>query len=347
MKKVLQLFRLGKMIGIRNLLQMSSVHKSMLRYARSYMTMQCVLALEKTGFIKSLKKSGSISVEDYSDRHSLDLRYMEAVCEYLYVLGILVKQERSYVLSSKGEKFLRLTMGTFYFVHAYSPLFEELPALLQKKKKYKEDVFRREKYVAEATADVSQWIPIPAVRKIIDKYGFNHILDLGCGSARFLMQLCEKPGLRCVGVDISEESIEHGKELLKRAGLQDRVELFVGDIFNITSKSANFEKTEVMTSMYVLHEFLYEGKSTLIDLLADLKKHFPEKYLLVCELCRQEPGRMRRNPTAIAEHHLFHAISQQGLMTSGQWLELFGEAGYDCVEAIHFDFAGQSYFLLK
>lgn len=348
MKKIAQLFRLAKMIGVKNLLKMSSVHKGMLKYARSYMTIQCVMALEKIGFLERLSVEKSVDIASFSTERGLDFQYLKAICEYLYVLGILEKEQGAYAVSAQGEGFLERTRGTFYFIHAYAPLFEDLACLLKKEKEYKKDIFRREKYVAEATADVAQWIPIPAVRRIIGKHDFKRILDLGCGSARFLIQLCEEPGLTCVGIDIAEESIEHGKELVRRSGLEDRIDLMVGDIFEITSKSRpGLEKIDVMISMYVLHEFLYEGRSALIDFLADLKARFPGKYLLVCELARQDPDKMRHSPTAIAEHHLFHAISQQGLISSEEWLEVFKEAGYSCVETMNFDFAGQSYFLLK
>ena len=77
-----------------------------------------------------------------------------------------------------------------------------------------------------------------------------------------------------------------------------------------------------------------------------IKENFPNKYLIVCELSKFSPFLLRRQPTSIAEHHLFHALSEQGLLTVEEWREVFKKAGYSLIEEKRYDFAGQTYFIL-
>jgi ubiquinone/menaquinone biosynthesis C-methylase UbiE len=335
------------MVGIDGLLKINYVHKDMLRYARSYMILHCMLALDNIGFFETSRRKKGMDIEEYAKENNLDADYLRAVCEYLHIVRIFNKQYNMYSLSKKGEQIAKFSKGTFYFVYAYAPLFENMPQLLKKEKKYKKDIFRRAGYVAEATAETEQWIPLPVIKKIIKNYNFKNILDLGCGNGRFLIELCRDSELRGYGVDISEESINLGEKLVKEKMLEKKITLTVGDIVNMKHANIDHDKIDLVTSMYVLHEFLHEDKDKLITLLANLKEFFKGKYLLICELCRQSSEVLRKKPTAIVEHHLFHALSGQDLMSTDEWRKLFREVGYDSVEEKHFDFAGQSYFLLK
>lgn len=347
MKKIIQLYNLAKIIGIKKMLTMGNVHNDIRKYMRNYMMTQCILALDEIGFIECLQKHKWVDFIRFACENKIDKEYLESVCEYLYVLNVFEKIGNKYGQSDCGRKIIGLSKGAFYFIHAYAPLFENLSSLMKNEKKYKKDVFRREKYVAEATAEVAQWIPIPVVKNMIVKHRFKNVLDLGCGSARFLIKLCEDNDLTCFGIDISEESINCGKDLIEKNNMQKRISLMIGDIFNLELSDEIVRRIDVVTSMYVLHEFLHKDKGVVIKLLTNMKKNFQDKYLLVCELCRQPVESLRSNPTAIAEHHLFHAISKQGLITSDEWSEIFTKAGYACVEEQHFDFAGQTYFLLR
>jgi hypothetical protein len=56
------------------------------------------------------------------------------------------------------------------------------------------------------------------------------VIDIGCGWAELLLRaVAAAPDARGVGVDTNEASIEHGRQLVERRGLTDRVSLICGD----------------------------------------------------------------------------------------------------------------------
>ena len=78
------------------------------------------------------------------------------------------------------------------------------------------------------------------------------ILDLGCGSAQYLGYLASRrPDISVVGLDLSESMVQLGRESLKRAGLEDRVELRVGDMTSFADDVR--EKFDLVSSVFSLH----------------------------------------------------------------------------------------------
>lgn len=56
------------------------------------------------------------------------------------------------------------------------------------------------------------------------------VLDLGCGWAELTLQLLDaNPSARAIGVDTDDEAIERGRAAASARGLDDRIELHVGD----------------------------------------------------------------------------------------------------------------------
>ena len=92
------------------------------------------------------------------------------------------------------------------------------------------------------------------------------IVDLGCGTGRFLAHLAaHRPDLKIVGLDLAEEMVRIGRRHLARAGLDGRVRLLHGDM-------REFRKVvpagaDLVTSIFSLHHL-----TTRDDLLACLRE---------------------------------------------------------------------------
>jgi uncharacterized protein (TIGR03000 family) len=90
---------------------------------------------------------------------------------------------------------------------------------------------------------VVRWVATPD--DIVDemsklaKIGKNDIVyDLGCGDAVMLIRPIQKFGAKKgVGIDIDPKILEKAKENVKKAKVEDRVELRVGDILNVKDMS--------------------------------------------------------------------------------------------------------------
>src|SRR5436309_2401137 len=81
---------------------------------------------------------------------------------------------------------------------------------------------------AYAVADFSQ-VNQSFVDRFLKTFPDNdrgRVLDLGCGPADIPLRLARcAPGARITAVDASGEMLRHGREALKKAGLQDHVTL--------------------------------------------------------------------------------------------------------------------------
>ncbi len=62
-----------------------------------------------------------------------------------------------------------------------------------------------------------------------------HFLEPACGTARHLRRLA-KNRHRCTGFDLSESMIEDARRRVERAGLRDRVDLFVADMTDFAAQ---------------------------------------------------------------------------------------------------------------
>jgi len=307
-----------------------------------------MVSLLDFGFFEAMNAQGKINCVDFARKNNLDKETIMILCEYLFATRMFDRSENDYLLTKQGKYTLTYAQGAFYFIHAYAPIFENLDALLKKQKTYGKDIFRREKSVSKASAETEKWLPFPIACDIIKKYKFKKVLDLGCGSAEFLMSLCsQKKDLTGYGIDLSAESVHYAQESINKRGMGNKIKLLVGDIFKIDTIDCNLDSVDAIISMYVMHEFIGNDLTRITELFKKIRTRFKDASIIICELCRQPSGIIRKNASAIAEHHLFHALAKQHLLTREEWLGLFKKTGFEVVEERRFDFASQCYFVLK
>ncbi len=201
--------------------------------------------------------------------------------------------------------------------------------------------------MGKGSGQSAKLLPFPMTTDLIERNGFSKVLDLGCGDGEFLISLCKGHiGLRGYGVDLSQEVIALARRRLSNEGLADRIEVMVGDIFMLKEVRKKVGMPDVATSFYVLHEFLWNGRQTVIDLLRHFREVFPGVSLITCEITQLQPEDFRRKPSLILEHHLFHDLSQQGLMPREEWKRIFSASGFRLKEEYRLDFSEMSIFHL-
>jgi ribosomal protein L11 methylase PrmA len=88
------------------------------------------------------------------------------------------------------------------------------------------------------------------------------VYDLGCGDGRIVVMAAQKFGARGVGVDIDPKRIEEARANASKAGVSDRAEFRLGDLFNADIRAAT------VVTLYLLPEINLRLKPKL---LRDLK----------------------------------------------------------------------------
>jgi len=97
--------------------------------------------------------------------------------------------------------------------------------------------------------------------------------------------------------------------------------------------------------MFVLHEFLEQGRDGVVKVLESVRRDFPDKFVLVLEVYRWSVPQLIRKPAPVAEHHLFHRLSKQCLGSVKEWKSMFEEAGFIVELLEYFDSEGKFHFV--
>ena len=83
--------------------------------------------------------------------------------------------------------------------------------------------------VAQAIAGVNVMVArkiLPGLTGVADKLGGGALLEIGCGTGFLQLQIAKAfPQVRCTGVDIDPTGLAAAREAVRRAGLDQRVEL--------------------------------------------------------------------------------------------------------------------------
>lgn len=113
---------------------------------------------------------------------------------------------------------------------------------------------------ARADADAEPVRPpdvpyVPTPQPVVDKMlemaqvrAGDVLYDLGCGDGRIVITAAREHGARGVGIDINTVRIREARENAAMAGVTDKVEFKVGDLFE-----ADFSEASVVT-LYLLPE---------------------------------------------------------------------------------------------
>jgi SAM-dependent methyltransferase len=345
--KFSDLARLAATVGISGLLTIRKVHRDMIFYARGFITSHVMIMFLKTGIIADIENQKGIDPQIYSKNRGFDSDVFQAICDYLYSLRILDREGQKLVLSKKGERLSHLSVGLFDFLYAYSPIFHNLEALLKKQEIYGIRIARHADYVAKGSTAITRYLPFPAAKRLLHKHGYHSILDLGCGDGAFLFYVCQDSGIG-LGVDLAEQAIDSARRRALETGQGERLKFEVADIFHLEDiRGKALHPVQLISLMFVLHEFLYGGDERVRVLLQNIRHTFPSSDLLVCELNECTPEYLRQRSSAICEHHLYHRLSQQGFSTIDQWLRIFSECDYEVKDMVFYAFAEQAYFLLR
>jgi SAM-dependent methyltransferase len=93
--------------------------------------------------------------------------------------------------------------------------------------------------------------PMPVVKRMLELARIapgDVLYDLGCGDGRIVIEAAKSYGARGVGIDLDPERVAEAKANARYAGVEDKVEIRQGDLFE-----ADLSPADVVT-LYLLPE---------------------------------------------------------------------------------------------
>ncbi len=283
-------------------------------------------ALHELGLLAAMKKPATVVT--LGRAHRVDPEMLRGVLEYLAARTDLVRKTRSGYSASKqytGEARFLLDLYTGAYVGNAS----QLATLLRKPELAAAAVDRVAHARAFDTAAASSVGPLPA---ILRQLGFNHVLDLGCGSAAMLRDLAANDeNFIGWGLDFNPAMCKVARAHIHNAGLARRIKVFEGDGRNPRSSLPADVRTKVrtVTACEFANEMFRGGTSQAENWLRRIRRLFPGRTLVVSDYY----GRLGQGVKTTRRETLLHdyaqIISGQGVPppNARAWHDIYRAAG--------------------
>jgi SAM-dependent methyltransferase len=278
-------------------------------------------SLQQAGLLERLQ-AGPIPVDPHEGEDGLPL----ATLRYLAQRGLAQERDGAFALTPRGEAICREVGYLVWLQGGYGQTLANLGAFSTGKLRYGADVVREGRWVAEGSALIGRDDVAPHATAVLESVGFHHVVDLGCGNARFLIGAAQRFGVTGFGIDLAPEACEDAERAIEQAGLTGRVSVRCGDAGEL-ERIPELREADLAVAFFLLHEIFEHGREALVAYLRTLGETMPPgAHMLVAEVqpATGAPGERWR-----PEFTLLHAIMRQQLLTADGWHEAFAAAGWE------------------
>ncbi len=255
-----------------------------------------------------------------------------ALLQALHSEGVVVYEAGTYRLAEDLSE-LRAAHGWMeLLMEGYRELFQGVGRLMRAGDG---SIERNHLRVATGSARIAVYDAVPLTLRLIERLGASEgvVLDYGCGSALYLITLCaQHPGLRGLGVELAQETVEAARAHVRVAGMEERITIEHASAPDYVAS----EQVDFVVSAFVLHEIVGQsGVQGTVEFLRSIGERWPEARLLIVEVCNPyEEGRgalvgSDRQGRGYYNYYIWlHSVTTQRLLPHAEWLELFAQAGY-------------------
>jgi SAM-dependent methyltransferase len=337
----------ARVLGPRRLFRLWRARRAYLDIVPGHYAARAIAALLDVGFLDDLRSRGVVDVEAFAASHALDRDVLRALTDYLAAIGVLDAGGGNCTLRAGGHALLDTMQGAVNLTRAFEDPLHCLLPLLRRQMSCGTDVRRDARFVARASGAGGRLFSHPLLVDLIARRGFTRILDLACGNGAFLVSLCQAlPAATAYGIDLSPEAVSDGRRTIREARLEQRIELFTGDIVEADDVAPRLPGIECVTSLYGFEQFLMLGRPTICELLWRWRARFPQATVIVCELLQRPPRDLRRRRGGMAELQLGQALTGQRFATDDEWMQTWQAAGFRRIERRRLDFAHTAIYVL-
>lgn len=277
-------------------------------------------SLERAGLLARLE-GGSVPADPGEGEDGLPL----ATLRYLAQRGVVDEVDGMFTLSDRGREICKDKGYLVWLQGGYGHVLSALGDFSTGAQRYGTDVIRDGRWVADGSALIGRDDVSPHATEVLSGIDFNHVVDLGCGNARFLIAAANRFGVTGVGVDLAPEACEDAEHAIAAADLSDRIRVRCGDAGDLDA-IPELAEADLAVAFFLLHEIFEHGRDALMAYLRKLGSIMPRgAYMLVAEV---QPASGAPDEKWRPEFTLLHAIMRQQLLTAEGWHDAFVEAGW-------------------
>jgi 2-ketoarginine methyltransferase len=351
LKQILNVIRL---VGLPRAIQMKKRHEQGLVPLRGHVATRCFWTLLQAGLWDEVQQKGHVDIEAFARQRNLNAQTLHAVCKYLDGIGWVRLEGNTLEPAGIVKTLLQEPRGLYELGYAYEPVMNALDGLLSGKAVFGKDVQRRTDWVGIGSGRLCQQLPYPVLGDLVARYGGKRVIDLGCGDGAFMIWMLQHiPGLQVTGLDLDAPTAALARRRIAEENLADRAAVVCGDMFSLVRGNGSMKdlpdlsQVDTITVCDTFHEYLWEGEAPIIDFLKAVKSRRPGITVVMGDFCVQDEEWLRKHPIASLEHHLWHDLTRQRLISEAEWRQVFDRAGMQVVDSRVFDLIGHGYFVLR
>lgn len=308
------------------------------RAATDHLIITIWASLERIGvFDEFRKRKSAITIKELARTLNAEERLLEPCIYFLWATTSLLNKRRNSFSLKNPNSFPK-----GFVLAAYKPIFDNLESLLLGTKKYGKDV-ERDGYQLQKASDI---FSKPAIDRILEKIkhiDVDHVLvDLGCGSAEFLIRACKQNlHARGIGIDVSDEITISAQKNVRQDSMVHRIKVIQDDVFSSSTWKNHIPSDApcIFIGSTILHEFLYKGRKIFVEFLKHFKEMFPGSRFFVVEydaLGFEKIKKKLHTEQALfsAMYLLWHPLTNQGLpQPQNKWRAIFSDADWTIRDA--------------
>lgn len=275
-------------------------------------------SLDESGLLADLE-AGPVTGRRDGDADGLLL----ASLRYLAQRELVEERDGAFALTERGRAVCKDKGYLVWLQGGYGHVLAGLGDFITGARRYGSDVERAGRWVAEGSALIGRDDVAPYAVEVLNGIDFHHVVDLGCGNARFLIGAAERFGVTGVGIDLSPEACEDAAEMIEAAGQTGRVVVRCGDAGDLDA-IPELADADLAVAHFLLHEIFEHGREALVGYLTKLGEIMPAgAHMLVAEV---QPASGAHDERWRPEFTLLHAIMRQELLDADGWHEAFTAA---------------------
>jgi len=303
------------------------------RIFNSTVAASAVGAAWETGALDELQDNQKLDVPEFAERHDL---HEPAVMAMFVALASVDIVERNGTLVLPGPHFQETTRhrSLFHWLSQGSgELFRNMSYVMANGNRVGQFYRRDPAAISFACREISERYFDPAFWAAVDNLGYEPtaVADLGSGSGERLLQIAGRfPGVRGLGIEIAQPSIDMARAEVKARGHDSTISFVQGDARNI-EKHHEFAGIDLLTCFMMGHDFW--PRENCVKTLRQLREAFPDvRRFLLGDKTRTVGVADRDLPIFALGFEVGHDLMGVHLPTLDDWDGVFEEGGWTCVK---------------